>query len=187
MVKVTAVTAVLSSQTQECPRFLLSPKTQILSKTPKIPEYCRFSIEICCFCAVDVCFPSGGWFSGWSQESELTIGRCARAVQKRPRWHRGLTNAVRDCSALQFPCLMSHNHSTSERAVFSWFGCPAQVFVQKSEVRASAVASAFGCNPRRRCCCCEGTGKAIARRAMLEGRGTQCVQIGKWSTQTQTI
>ena len=28
--------------------------------------------------------PGGGWGSGWSQETSLPIGRCARAVQQRP-------------------------------------------------------------------------------------------------------
>ena len=48
-----------------------------------MPECCQFYILICCFCAVDVCFPGGGLLSGWSREHSLTIGLCAH-VLKRP-------------------------------------------------------------------------------------------------------
>ena len=35
----------------------------------------------CCFCHVHVCFPRGGWISGWSRETCITIWRCVGTVQ----------------------------------------------------------------------------------------------------------
>ena len=32
------------------------------------------------FLPVDICFPGGGWFSGWSRDSSFTVGCCACAV-----------------------------------------------------------------------------------------------------------
>ena len=55
-------------------RFLLSPKTQMLKQT-------MFAVCICCFCPVDICCPGGGWFSGWSRESSLTIALCLRCAE----------------------------------------------------------------------------------------------------------
>ena len=33
------------------------------------------------YCPVDVCLRGGGWVSGWSRESQLSIGRCARGAE----------------------------------------------------------------------------------------------------------
>ena len=51
----------------------------------KMLEHCRFSIYIWCFCPVDVCFPGGGWFLGWSWESLLlTTGHWACCAETHP-------------------------------------------------------------------------------------------------------
>mmetsp|Transcript_63819 Transcript_63819/g.106521 ORF Transcript_63819/g.106521 Transcript_63819/m.106521 type:complete len:241 (+) Transcript_63819:245-967(+) len=82
--KVTAVTAVFPDT--GVLRVLLSPNTQMMSEnkvcsTPKMPD-CRLNLLV---------LPCGRvlprwWrlFSGLSPESQPTIGRCARAVQKGP-------------------------------------------------------------------------------------------------------
>ena len=51
--------------------------------------------------------PGGGGFSGWSRESYLAIGRCARAVQKRPLksyWDRPQRQLNSTGSSIHPPC-----------------------------------------------------------------------------------
>ena len=79
MATVTAITTVFPDT--GLLRFSEGPKTQIMSQnelcfTLKMPDCCPNLL----FCLVDMCFPGGGWLSGWWRERWLTIGPCARAV-----------------------------------------------------------------------------------------------------------
>ena len=79
--QVTAVTTVLPDTGLLA--FLLSPKTQTMLYFPlKMPECCLNLLCLPC----GPCSPGGGWCSGWSGESGLTIGRCARAAQEMEDW-----------------------------------------------------------------------------------------------------
>ena len=82
MAKVTTVSTVFS-QTGLL-RFLLSPKTQMMSENNacfilKMPECCLNLL----FCLPAVCSPGGGWLGGCQGKANLLCG-AAHAVQKHP-------------------------------------------------------------------------------------------------------
>ena len=83
---------VRSGQTQDCPRFLPSSKNpdDVLKQTMLQMENARMLSVFCLnqlFCPMDVCFPGGGWLSGWSWES-LLLGAvpvlCPYCTEKPP-------------------------------------------------------------------------------------------------------
>ena len=48
----------------------------LLKQTILRIENARVLSESAIFALMEKCFPGGGWFSGGSQESKLTVGRC---------------------------------------------------------------------------------------------------------------